>query len=128
MNKTILESLLESGGISEGTLIIALLKSGKINIEDIIAESGVSDVEMLVSLHRSDEVDVIKLITETVRNIKVSIDNMTSAEASAELRKTAVYLESLATILEDIDGGIENVESITEEIATIAPITVVRSV
>jgi len=119
MNNSILESLIESGGISEGTLIIALLKSGKINLEDIIQESGISDAEMLVSLHRSDEVNVVKLITETVRNIKVSIENMTSAEASAELRKTAVYLESLAVILE---------ESITGDVSPVSQIKVVRSV
>jgi len=129
MNKTILESLIESGGISEGAVVFALLKSGKINLDDILAESGITDAEMLISLHRSDEVNVVKLITETVRNIKVSIDSMTSGEAATELRRTAVYLESLAVILEDVEEEPygESAHSISEVVMP-SPITVVRSV
>ncbi len=99
--------------------------SGKVDVGAIIKEAGLTDTEMLVSLHQSDELDVVQLIRETVANIKVKIDGMTSAEAVVELRKTATYLESLAQIIEDVDNGIENVESITEDAP--APITVVRS-
>jgi len=126
MNETILESLIERGAISQEKLLFALLGTGKIDVGAIIKETGLTDTEMLVSLHQSDELDVIQLIRETVSNIKVKIEDMTSAEAVVELRKTATYLESLAQIIEDIDNGIENVENIAEDAP--APITVVRSV
>ena len=121
MSKSILNSLIETGAIAEDVLLGALIDTGRISVEKLMEECSATDAEILASLHNRGTLDVLQLIRETVANIRVEIDGMTSQEASAELRKTAVYLESLASIIDNVDSEED------EELAEVAqPITVVR--
>ena len=78
MEKTILESLIDSGVVTES--------------------------KILFGLHKSGVVDVITLIKETVANIKVRVADMSNVEAIKKLRETASYLEAMACIIEDINN------------------------
>jgi len=64
----------------------------------------VSESDMLFTLHKTGKVDVPQWIKETVANIKLEVAGLTNVEAVAKLRETATYLETMASIIEDIDN------------------------
>ncbi len=84
-------------------------------IQSIIESGAVTENELLFALHKTGKVDVVKLIRETVENIKLRIAGITNAEAVTKLRETSIYLATMADIIEDIAEDEPETESVSTQ-------------
>jgi hypothetical protein len=74
-------------------------------IKSFMDSGVVTEAELLFALHKTGKVDVVKFVKESVSNIKCQISEMSNGEAVEKLRETAVYFETMAEIIEEIDTG-----------------------
>ena len=89
-------------------------------IEDFVDSGAVSGSDLLYALHKTGRVNVPKFIKEAVANIKLDIENETDIEAVKKMRETAIYLTTMADIIEDItDDEDEYVETESTQVINV---------
>ena len=78
-------------------------------LTSLLEAGGVTESEVLVALHKSGSVDVLKLLKETVKNKVSSLDE---AETKAEVRAVKEALIDILDMIEEmIDEGEEETEN-----------------
>ena len=130
MNDSILDSLLESGSITEndvfgavtsfmtaGELFSLVRSSDAMKISDL----DIDETKILVEIGKLGKVDIPQLAKETVSNIKVRIADLTNTEAITELKRVVTYINTMIELLESDE------ESTLVPVVTTSSITVVGS-
>ena len=138
MNETILESLLESGSITESDVFVAVtsfMTAGElfslVRSSDAmrISELDIDETKVLIAIGKTGKVNISQLAKETVSNIKIKIADLSNSEAITELKKVIVYLKTMIELLDDysVDEDIVSTPITTTVIPRTSSITVVGS-